>query len=157
MNLLHPMDSHRNKQFIHTHLVLFDVVTPACPLSFFTLFPISRDKLPKYKRIMRSLPVTLRWPLWWPMTAVHKSVIRVKHVLNSNNYDISNDTYSLCLCEMFVIKFAKRWLNPPGLEMLKNVTGSGVVTEKRSSKISNKYFNIPYLWDATNAIFRTTT
>ena len=69
------------------------------------------------------------------MAAVQKHVISVKHVFKP--YNIPNHTYLLCLCEIFLINFAKRRRESPRLEMLKNVTGSDVVTEAGSSKIGN--------------------
>ena len=61
------------------------------------------------------------------MAAVQKDIIHVKHVFKPHN--IPNDTYSLCLCEIFTINFAKQRHKSPGLEMLKNVMGFDVVTE----------------------------
>ena len=66
------------------------------------------------------------------MSAVQKHDIHVKNVFKQ--YNIINDTYSLCLCEIFPINFVKRRRKSPGLEMLKNVMGSDVVTETRFSK-----------------------
>ena len=66
------------------------------------------------------------------MAAVQKHIIYVKHVFEQ--YSILNDTYSLCLCEIFAINFAKQRRKSPGLEMLKNVMVSDVVTETRFSK-----------------------
>ena len=63
------------------------------------------------------------------MAAVQKHIIHVKHVFKQ--YNIINNTYSLCLGE---INFAKRGRKSPGLEMLKNVMGFDVVTETRFSK-----------------------
>ena len=65
------------------------------------------------------------------MAAVQKHAIRVKHVLKQ--YYILNDTYSLCLREIFAINLAQRRRKSPGPEIL-NVTGSDVVTETRFSK-----------------------
>ena len=61
------------------------------------------------------------------MAAVQKHIIHVKHVFKQ--YNILNNTYSLGLCEIFVINFTKRQRKSPGLEMLKNVMASDVVTE----------------------------
>ena len=61
------------------------------------------------------------------MAAVQKHNIHVKHVFEQ--YNILNDTYSLCLCEIFATNFAKRRRKSPGLEILKNATGFDVVTE----------------------------
>ena len=69
------------------------------------------------------------------MAAFQKHTIHVKHVFEQ--YNILNDTYPLWLCEIFAIKFAKRRHKSPGLEMLKNVMGSDVVTDTRFSKIGN--------------------
>ena len=66
------------------------------------------------------------------MAGVQKRIIHVKHAFKQNN--ILNDTYSLCLCEIFAINFAKRRRISPGLEMLKNVSASDVETETKFSK-----------------------
>ena len=58
------------------------------------------------------------------MAAVQKHIIRVKPVFKQ--YNIPNDTYSLCICEIFAINLVKRRCKSPGLEMLKNVMGSDV-------------------------------
>ena len=61
------------------------------------------------------------------MAAVPKHIIRVKHVFKQ--YNIPND--------IFVTSITKRQRKSPGLEILKNVVGSDVVTETRISKIGN--------------------
>ena len=45
-------------------------------------------------------------------------------------------------CEIFAISFAKRRCKSPGLEMLKNVMGSDVVTQTRIFKIENWLFKM---------------
>ena len=65
------------------------------------------------------------------MAAFQKHAIHVKHVFKQQ--DILNESYSLCLCEIFATNFAKRRRKSPGLEMLKNAMGSDV-TETKFSK-----------------------
>ena len=71
------------------------------------------------------------------MAAFQKHIFRVKQVFDQ--YNIPNDTHSLCLCEynIFAINFAKRRRKSPGLQMLKNVMGFNVVAETRMSIIGN--------------------
>ena len=69
------------------------------------------------------------------MAAAQEHVFRVKHVFIQ--YNVPNNSYSSRLCEIFTINFAKRLRKSPGLEMLKNVMGSDVVTGIRISKIGN--------------------
>ena len=52
-------------------------------------------------------------------------------------YSIPDDTYALCLCEIFAINYAKRRRKYPGLEMLKNVMGSDFETDTKIAKTGN--------------------
>ena len=116
------------------------LVTVRCghtPFILFILLPIFRDKFSDAKR-------RVRVPKWYidsnflnQITNGCSSETRHSHKTCFKPYDTPNDTYSLCICEIFAINFAKRRHNSPGLEMLKNVTSSDVVTEIRSSIIGN--------------------
>ena len=87
------------------------------------------------------------------MAAIPKHIIHVKH--NFKQYNIRNDTYSLCLCEIFTINFAKRRRKSPGLEMLEN--GSDVVTEIRFSKQETTSLEMSIYMDVQNVTFRKTS
>ena len=65
------------------------------------------------------------------MTAVEKHIMQVKHIFKQ--YNILHYTYSIYLCETFALNFVKQRHKSPGIEMLKNVMGSDVVTETRFS------------------------
>ena len=106
-----------------------DVVTPL--ISVFPLIPIYREKVPNSKR-------RVLVPKYYTASddnfLSHKTNRRrssernrLSHIFKPNN--VPNDAQSMFLYEILAKNFLSRRPISPGIEMLKNVTGSDVVIQ----------------------------
>ena len=73
--------------------------------------------------VTRHFSMWSRPPLSSSLSSIYGCSSETRH---SQKHVLSSITYSLCLCEIFVINFAKRRRTLSGLEILKNVTGCDV-------------------------------